>query len=175
MYHIYRRTQIPHNRCKLTTYTRHFQHLLYSLAFVLLLANMGSSFVAFITSPLTFSFPDMKSRWALAFPATSFPKSSSERDRVTGGDGRLALQAVYIARGRARLPVGLSPRPLETTPLFLRSTFQLSVSPALFFRVKAKTEPACLMAFLRSASSLERASLIASKASEAGNAAAGQW
>jgi hypothetical protein len=49
--------------------------------------------------------------------------------------------------------------------------FQLSVSPALFFRVKAKTALLCLTAFLRSVSSEVRTPLITSKASEAGNAA----
>ena len=45
--------------------------------------RIGSIFVAFITSPLTFNFPAMNSRCAFALPATSLPKSSSERDRVT--------------------------------------------------------------------------------------------
>lgn len=66
-------------------------------------------------------------------------------------------------------PVGLSPRPLVTSPLVLRSMFQLSVSPALFLRVKAKTALPCLMASLRSASEEVRAALMVSKASEAGN------
>lgn len=70
------------------------------------------------------------------------------------------------------LPVGLSPRPFPTSPLFLRSICQLSVSPALFFNVKAKTACPCLTASLRSASDAVRASLIASKASEEGNAPA---
>jgi hypothetical protein len=48
---------------------------------------------------------------------------------------------------------------------------QLSVSPALFLRVKAKTDWPALIAFLRSASSDWSESLMASKASEAGNAA----
>lgn len=36
-----------------------------------------------MTSPLTFNFPDIKSLCAFALPATSLPKSSSERERVT--------------------------------------------------------------------------------------------
>lgn len=47
---------------------------------------------------------------------------------------------------------------------------QLSVSPALFFRVKAKTALACLMASFRSASDAPRALLISSKAAEEGKA-----
>ncbi len=39
--------------------------------------------MAFITSPLTFSFPDINSRCAFALPLTNFPKSSSERESVT--------------------------------------------------------------------------------------------
>ena len=65
--------------------------------------------------------------------------------------------------------MGFSPRPLETAPLFFRSMFQLSVSPAAFLRVKAKTALPCFMASLRSASLALRASLIWSKAAEAGN------
>lgn len=69
-------------------------------------------------------------------------------------------------------PVGLSPRPFPTSPLFLRSICQLSVSPALFFNVKANTAFPCLTASLRSASDAVRASFMVSKASEEGNAAA---
>lgn len=47
--------------------------------------------------------------------------------------------------------------------------FQLSVSPAAFLRVKAKTALPCFMASLRSASEALRALLISSKAAEAGN------
>jgi hypothetical protein len=39
--------------------------------------------VAFITSPFTLSFPDMKSFCAFAFPAINLPKSGSERIKVT--------------------------------------------------------------------------------------------
>ena len=59
---------------------------LYSLACVCAFFNTGSIFVAFITSPLTFSLPDMKSRCACVLPLTSFPKSSSDSDRVTVDD-----------------------------------------------------------------------------------------
>lgn len=79
--------------------------------------------------------------------------------------------ALGYGKKRLDLPVGLSPRPFVTSPLLLRSMFQLSVSPALFFRVKANTAFPCFMAFLRSASEEVRALLIRSKASEAGNAA----
>ena len=75
-------------------------------------------------------------------------------------------------KNKVDAPVGLSPRPFVTSPLVLRSMFQLSVSPALFFRVKAKTALPCLIAFFRSVSSEVRALLITLKASEAGNAAA---
>jgi len=64
--------------------------------------------------------------------------------------------------------VGLSPRPLPTTPLSFRSMCQLSVSPAAFLRVKAKTALPCLMASFLSASLLS-ASLMASKAADEGN------
>lgn len=66
------------------------------------------------------------------------------------------------------LPVGFSPSPLPTVPLFFRSMCQLSVSPAAFFSVKAKTAFPCLIASFLSASLAERASLMASKAAEEG-------
>lgn len=69
------------------------------------------------------------------------------------------------------VPVGFSPSPFPTVPFSLRSMCQLSVSPALFFKVKAKTALADLRALLRAASSALRASLMASKASEAGKEA----
>ena len=62
--------------------------------------------------------------------------------------------------------------PVATLPVSLRSMCQLSVSPALFLRVKAKTALPCLMASLRSASLAPSASLMASKAGEAGNLSA---
>jgi len=69
-----------------------------------------------------------------------------------------------------QVPVGFSPSPFPTSPLFLRSMCQLSVSPALFFNVNANTAFACLMASLRSASEDLRVSLIVSKAAEEGKA-----
>lgn len=71
------------------------------------------------------------------------------------------------------LPVGFSPRPLATVPFSLRSICQLSVSPALFFMLKAKMALPCLIASFRSAS-LCKASLIASKATEEGNLSTGR-
>ena len=56
--------------------------------------------------------------------------------------------------------------------MFLRSMFQLSVSPAAFLRVKAKMALPCFRASLRSASLALRAAWIASKASEEGNLSA---
>lgn len=56
---------------------------LYNFAFVCAFFNTGSALVAFITSPLIFSFPDMNKFWAFFFPLTRFPKSSSERDKIT--------------------------------------------------------------------------------------------
>lgn len=68
------------------------------------------------------------------------------------------------------IPLAFSGRPLATAPLSLRSMCQLAVSPALFLRVNAKTALPFLMASLRPASSLLRAALMASKASEEGKA-----
>jgi hypothetical protein len=57
---------------------------LYSFALVACaFFRIGSILVAFMTSPLTFNFPDMNNRCAFALPATNLPKSSSERERVT--------------------------------------------------------------------------------------------
>lgn len=60
----------------------------YSLALVWAFFSTGSSLVAFMTLPLILSLPPMKRRWALALPATSLPKFSSERTRVTRKEGR---------------------------------------------------------------------------------------
>lgn len=65
--------------------------------------------------------------------------------------------------------MGLVPRPLATAPFSFRSICQLSVSPALFFNVNAKTAFPCLIASFRSASLDCKESLIASKAAEEGN------
>lgn len=59
--------------------------------------------------------------------------------------------------------------PVATLPDSLRSMCQLSVSPALFLRVKAKTALPCLMASLRSSGLESRAEAMASKATEEGN------
>ena len=74
----------------------------------------------------------------------------------------------FEARGIS--PVGLSPRPFSTVPLVFRSIFQLSVSPALFLRVKAKTALPCFIASFRSASEDWRELLMISNASDEGNA-----
>lgn len=129
-----------------------------------------------MTSPLILSLPDMNNRWALAFPATRAPKSASESVRVTANNSGFPLLAKLKGTegGSEDPPVGLSPRPLPTSPLFLRSMCQLSVSPAAFLRTKAKTALPCLMASLRSASLAVSALLISSKAAEAGNLSAGR-
>jgi hypothetical protein len=117
--------------------------------------NIGSNFVAFITSPLTFSFPPMNSFCAFALPCTNCPKSLSLSTSVTA----------------AFLPSGASPLP--TVPVSLRSMYQESVSPAVFLSVKAKMAPPFLMASLRSASEAEREREISSKAAEAGKDSSG--
>ena len=58
-------------------------NLFYNFALVWAFFSTGSIFVAFITSPLTFNFPDMNSLCACVLPPTSLPKSSSDNDRVT--------------------------------------------------------------------------------------------
>jgi hypothetical protein len=68
--------------------------------------------------------------------------------------------------------VGLSPSPFATSPLVLKSMCQLSVSPALFFNVKANTALPCLIASFRSASEEVRAALMSSKACDEGKASA---
>lgn len=75
-------------------------------------------------------------------------------------------------RGSRTVPVGLVGRPLAAWPFSFRSMCQLSVSPALFLRVKAKTALPCLIASFRSASLELRAALMASKAAEEGNLSA---
>ena len=69
----------------------------YNLALVCAFFRMGSILVAFMTSPLTLSFPDMNSRCALALPETSLPKSSSESERVTGCTRRGQLLRINCA------------------------------------------------------------------------------
>jgi len=79
--------------------------------------------------------------------------------------------AVSLNSGKGNhIPVGLSPKPFDTSPLVFRSMFQVSSSPALFLRTKAKTALPCLIASLRSASDDCRAAFMSSKAAEEGNA-----
>jgi hypothetical protein len=111
---------------------------------------MGSIFVAFMTSPLTFNLPLINSFCALALPATNCPKSLSLSTSVTA----------------AFLPSGASPLP--TVPVSFKSMYHESVSPEVFLSVKAKIAPPFLMASLRSASEAEREREISSKAAEAG-------
>ncbi len=61
----------------------HYNYPIYNFAFVCAFFRIGSIFVAFMTSPFIFSFPDMNSRCACVFPLTSLPKSSSDSDKVT--------------------------------------------------------------------------------------------
>jgi hypothetical protein len=128
---------------------------IYNFAFVCALLRIGSIFVAFITSPLTFNFPDIKSRCAFALPAINFAKSSSLSCSVT----------------EAFLPSGASPLP--TTPSSLRSMCQEAVSPLGFLRVKAKMAPPCLMAVFFSEGSDWREEFMRSKAVEEGKASGG--
>lgn len=74
-----------------------FYNSVYNLAFVWALFNTGSSFVALDTSPFTFSFPDMNSRCAFTFPLTSFAKSSSVNERVTGAPGSVFFRLCETA------------------------------------------------------------------------------
>lgn len=68
----------------------------------------------------------------------------------------------------AFFPVGASPLP--TSPFSLRSIYQLSVDPSLFFSVNANIALPFLTASLRSAASEWRELLIASKAADDGKA-----
>lgn len=56
---------------------------IYSLACFCAFLRIGSILVAFITSPLIFSFPDMNSFCAFALPEISLAKSTSESMSVT--------------------------------------------------------------------------------------------
>src|SRR6266516_1807097 len=139
---------------------------------------MGSIFVAFITSPLTLSFPDMNNLCAFAFPVTSFPKSSSERMRVTKHilGQHVVLYIVlrntpsHVADSSPSVVLPSGPVPLPTVPDSFKSTYQLLVSPALFLSVNAKIAFPFLIASFRSVSSALRALLMRSNASEEGNA-----
>ena len=56
---------------------------IYNFGLVCAFFNIGSIFVAFMMSPLIFSFPDMNNRCAWVLPLAIFPKSSSDSDRKT--------------------------------------------------------------------------------------------
>jgi hypothetical protein len=120
----------------------------YNLLPTLARFKIGSIFVAFITSPLTFSPPLINSFCAFALPLTSFPKLSS-----------LMLNVTVAFSGGA---------PLPTVPVFLRSMYQDSSTPAAFLRLKAKMALPFLMASVRPAASVEREVEMASKAAEEG-------
>ena len=125
---------------------------IYNFALVCAFLRIGSIFVAFMTSPLTLSFPLMNSFCAFALPATRFPKSPSLSDSVT----------VAFLGGA----------PLPTVPLSFRSMYHDSVAPAPFFSVKANTAPPFAIASFRPASSAFRDCAIASKAADEGKASA---
>lgn len=122
----------------------------YNLACVFAFLSTGSSFVAFMTSPLTFNLPPMNSFWAFALPATRSPKSLS-----------LSTSVVVAFLGGA---------PLPTVPVSLRSIHHDSVSLALFLSSKPKMVPTFLMASARSEGDDAREALMASKATEEGKA-----
>jgi len=69
-------------------------------------------------------------------------------------------------------PSAFAGSPLVTSPFSLRSIYQLSVCPSLFFNVNAKTALPFLTASFRSAASDWRELLMASKAAEEGKASA---
>ncbi len=143
----------------------------------------------FITSPLIFNFPDINSLCACVFPLTSLPKSSSDSDSVTilhrqpaapshyplapGSPSPQASPEMYKVNIQANQPSAFSGTPLPTSPFDFRSIYQLSVSPALFLSVKAKTALPFLTASFRSASSEWRELLMASKAAEEGKESVG--
>lgn len=168
---------------------------LYNFALVCAFFNTGSAFVAFITSPLIFSFPDIKRFWAFFFPLTRFPKSSSERDRLTALKSCsqplpcplknkvficLVVMApiLHICRvvgscPNKNVPSALHPSgasPFPTSPLVFKSINQLSVAPDLFLSVNAKTAPPFFIASFRSAALDWRELWIRSKAAEEGYA-----
>lgn len=61
----------------------HFIRVIYSFTVVCAFFKIGSIRVAFVTSPLIFNLPDMKSCIAFAFPLKSLPNSSSAKIKVT--------------------------------------------------------------------------------------------
>lgn len=131
----------------------HPQTNTYNFAAVCAFLSTGSILVAFITSPLTLSFPLIKSFCAFAFPATSCPKSFSLSTNVTLG---------FFPDGAA---------PFPTVPVSLRSMCHFSTAPDAFFSSKAKTLPPFLTASFRSASLEERDVEITSNAAEEGKSA----
>ena len=161
-------------------------HPFHIFAFDWALPRIGSNRVAFIRSPRILSLPPMNSDWAFAVPRTSLPKSSSARRRVTiyrqklsatlpSKDSRSATRWFYVLLGWVliSLPFGFSPAglvPCPTVPADLRSMYQLCSLPSLFLSTKAKMAPPFLMASFLSASLAFSASLMRSKAWEAGNA-----
>jgi hypothetical protein len=126
----------------------------HNLAFPCIFLKIGSIFVAFITSPLTFNFPLINNFCAFASPLTNFPKSASLNDIVT---------ADFLPSGAV---------PLPALPLSLRSMCQDSWAPEVFLRVKAKMAPPFLIASARSVGE-EREVFMASKAMEEGKFAGG--
>jgi hypothetical protein len=138
-----------------------------------------------MTSPLTFSFPDIARicilaithDCAFAFPETSLSKFSSESDKVTieprqrGAQIRCNSPATCLTISPfAFLPSGTSP--FATSPFSFRSMYQLSVAPDAFFSVNAKMALPFLIASLRSASFDFSESLMRSKAADDGKASA---
>lgn len=143
-----------------------------------------------MTSPVIFSLPAMNNRCAWVLPLVSLPKSSSDNERVTiilhqYGPLENTTEAAMIERcvawledrliGRQSARIRSSPSafsgfPLMTSPFSLRSMYQLSVSPFVFFRLNAKIALPFFTASLRSASSDLRELLMASNASEDGKA-----
>lgn len=137
---------MPFRHIYCTTSLHH--HHPYNFAPVCAFFNIGSIFVAFITSPRIFSFPLINSFCAFALPLTSLPNSSSLSTKVT--------------------EAFLGGSPLPTVPDSLRSMYHFSSSPALFLSWKTKMAPPFLMASSRPASSLARDCAMASKATEEG-------
>ena len=163
---------------------------IYNFGFVCAFFSIGSILVAFMMSPLIFSFPDMNSRCAWVLPLASLLKSSSDNERKTtemistSTESRnlafpLAATVCYESYSTslgnwdlpsAFLPAGASP--LATSPLSLRSMCQLSVFPSLFLSVNEKTALPFFTASFRPASSDFSELFMTSKASEEGNASA---
>lgn len=132
-------------------------HHIYNFAFAsptFAFFSTVSNLVAFMTLPLTLSFPLINNFCAFALPTTSLPNSSSGSVNVTS----------------AFLPAGVAPVP--TVPVSLRSRYHFPSSPDLFFRLKEKMAPPVLMASARAASE-ERAEAMASKAADEGNLSVG--